>query len=288
MTNEELLKTLNKDIQKIESKLQHRKTCNVKNGIITSLLKLGIALDYAHPFILAGIAIAYLHYRTPPFDRGQIIEYENVEETKTSTGYERKLSSFDVSYSEESFKHSTAWEINEMGFYERTITSYKVSFKKYASPEELLGMTKEEVESLLEIANIDVIQKKELEEEDLKYNQDIFILVESYQDQNSFMMRPETNQEYFLRVIIYLFMTMIDGLFITEAERRNFALKYYPKDFFRKLTSQFRIITKEEQIILEKELKIKKQNLEMLSEDARTYCQSEAKVLKKGANFYAK
>lgn len=290
ITSENISKTIEKDIQKIEKQLHHKKIYNIRNLLITSLLKSGIALDYARPFILAGVIFAYLHtqYRTNSFEINEIPEYASVMSTKTSNGFERKLSSFDITYSEESFKHSTAWTINELGLYERTVTSYKVKFKKYSSPEILLDMTKEEIDKILEVTDIEIVQKNELEEEDFFYNEDIFILVESYIDKEQILMHTETKKEHLQELIFYWMITGLGGAFITEAERRNLLLKSYPKDFFRKCIPQFRIITNKEQTILEKELKIKRQNLDMLNEDTKSFSQEEVKVLKREVISHAK
>ena len=56
--NNELVEKLTKDVNTLENKIENRKLYNVRNFAIKALLKSGIALDYALPFILAAIIFA--------------------------------------------------------------------------------------------------------------------------------------------------------------------------------------------------------------------------------------
>ncbi len=287
ITRKELLYELRKDIQKVERQIRHKNLYNLRNYLVSSFLKAGIALDYARPFIMAGVIFFYVQTETinSPFKRDQTIEYASMELTQTSTGINRKLSSFDVIYSEEYFEHSTAWKINDDGLYERTITSYRMDF----NPElftgdvtELLHMSKEEIEETLTIENIETIQKNELVEEDNLYQQDMFILTRSFEDKDNFNFYTETDSEFLRGFVLYFVVTLLAGSILTEGERRGFLIRYYPKDKLRELEPEFRPITKKELGILEKALEMKRVNLRLLEEENSSL---EPKTKKRGGLY---
>ena len=56
--NHELVAKLNNDVNKLQNKIEHRNLYNVRNFVVQALLKSGIAIDYALPFILAAITFA--------------------------------------------------------------------------------------------------------------------------------------------------------------------------------------------------------------------------------------
>ena len=76
INKKELIKNLEKEINKEENQLKHKNLYNIRNYIVKGFLKTGIALDYAFPFILS----SFITFNTEknegniPFINNQVIE----------------------------------------------------------------------------------------------------------------------------------------------------------------------------------------------------------------------
>ena len=127
--NNELMKKLTKDANRLQNKIEHRKLYNIRNAVVRSLIKSGIAVDYALPFIIVAMIIANAQTSkgNAPFRVDEIVEKAGIETIDTSSGIHLEHLSYDFDYDDELIEYSTGWIVNEQGLYERTVTSYRLN-----------------------------------------------------------------------------------------------------------------------------------------------------------------
>lgn len=215
LTKEELIKNLKDDINNIEDKINNPDLYNHRTNSIRKLIDIGLLIDYALPFILAGICIfcASCLYGNPPFSKDKVIVKANVQTIDTSIGIYNKKISFDYKYDDEiTFQHSTGWEKNDYGIYERIVTSYKIDNSiNINNKDEYLCLTKQQVENCFAIENIEKIQKNILGPEDSLYDNDMLYITSFKKDRNIVGIRKENSNEVKLANSIYLILTYFLG-----------------------------------------------------------------------------
>lgn len=265
LNKKELLKRLQNDIKKLEKKIEHPNRYNLRAYATKTLIKSGIALDYAMPFILSTIIIFNLYSQSynNPFTADDVEVKAKIQTIDTSTGIHNKKISFDYDYDNEStFQHSTAWTLNDYGIYERTITSYKIDNSiALNNIDKVLSMSKDEIEKSFVITNIEKMQKGILDLEDQLYIEDMIIITKVSEDPNNVKLECESSFEVISDLIIYLICSFFSGLVFKIAMGkcdRNIRGK------LEEIESQCIPITSQDLIELKKILELKKANLDLL------------------------
>lgn len=264
---DKLLKKLSKDVKTLENEIKHRKIYNIRNFVVRTLLQSGIAIDYALPFILTSIVISQIYTSrfSSPFSIDEIVEKANIETIDTSSGFHQEKVSYDFSYNKELIEYSTGWHKNDKGLFERTVTSYRISDEiDLSKTEEILSMSKEEIENILVITNIQIICKKALTKDDDIYTQDALIIINYKESENEFRTRQETLAENIGNSIYFIILSLLWGNCVRIIEK--VFIKTYIRDNLRSYKSLFRRINKEELNTMKKILEIKKKNLELIDE----------------------
>lgn len=216
MLNEEkLIKKLASDISNLENKINNPDLYNKRTNTIRKLIDAGLLIDYSLPIILAGLCIFYASYLygNTPFSEDIVSAKANIQIIDTSIGIYNKKISFDSEYDDEIiFQHSTGWEKNEYGIYERIVTSYKLDdVITLDNKDEILSMTKYQVENAFAIENVEKIQKNILGPEDNLYNNDMLYITYFEKDENLVGTRKENAKEIGLTNLIYLILTFFVG-----------------------------------------------------------------------------
>lgn len=264
--NHELVAKLNNDVNKLQNKIAHRNLYNVRNFVVQALLKSGIAIDYALPFILAAIIFANSQTAkgNTPFRINEITEKAGIETMDTSNGIHIEHISYDFNYDDELIEYTTGWIVNDKGLYERTVTSYRLSDEiDLDDTEKILSMSKEELEQLLVITNVKTIKKNTLDAEDSIYNDDAIIVVNHSESETETITRLETSSENTWGTILYIILALCWGNNFRNIEK--IFVKTYLRDRLREYEPLFRQINKEELETMKKMLKVKQENLAMVS-----------------------
>lgn len=267
-SNEKLVSKLSSDIKKLEKKIEHPILYNVRNSVIYALIKSGIAIDYALPFLLTSIVISSSanFKKDAPFRKDDVIAKAKVQTIDTSSGIHLEYVSYDFSYDTELIEYSTGWTINDQGLYERYVTSYRISKDiDLSDTEKILSMTKEEIENILSVTNIEKICKETLTPEDDIYKEDALIVINHTESEEEFTTRKETTGENVLRSLCYIVLVLGCGNFVRMIER--VFVKTYIRDKLKGIEHLFKIINKEDLETLKKILELKKQNLGLLDEN---------------------
>lgn len=270
INNNELIKKLTNDVNRLQNKIEKRKLYNIRNIVVRALLKSGIAVDYALPFILAAIIIANSQASkgNAPFHIDEITEKAGIETIDTSNGIHLEHISYDFSYDDELIEHSTGWIINEKGLYERTVTSYRLNDEiNLEDTEKIMSMTKEEVDQALIITNVRTIKKNTLTPEDSIYSSDAIIVINHSESEEETFTRLETTSENVWHSIWYIVLALCWGNNVRNLEK--LFVKTYIRDRLREYEPSFRKINKEELETMRKILKVKQENLAMINGEAK-------------------
>ena len=276
LSNNELVKRLTDDVNRLQNKIEHRNLYNIRNFVVETLLKSAIAIDYALPFILAAIIVANSQASkgNAPFRIDEIIEKASIETIDTSSGIHLEHISYDFSYSDELIEHSTGWIINDKGLYERTVTSYRLNDEiNLEDTEKIMSMTKEEVDQALVITNVRTIKKNTLTPEDSIYNSDAIIVINHSESEEETFTRLETASENVLYSIWYIVLALCWGNNFRNIEK--LFVRTYIRDRLRAYEPLFRQINKEELEKIKKILEVKKENLAMINSESKNVDEKE-------------
>lgn len=276
ISNNELVDKLTNDVNRLQNKIEHRNLYNIRNFVIKALLKSGIAIDYALPFILAAIIIANSQASKgdAPFRIDEITEKAGIETIDTSSGIHLEHISYDFSYDEELIEHSTGWIINDKGLYERTVTSYRLNDEiNLEDTEKIMSMTKEEVDQALVITNVRTIKKNTLTPEDSIYNSDAIIVINHSESEEETFTRLETTSENVWHSIWYIVLALCWGNNFRNIEK--LFVRTYIRDRLREYEPLFRQINKEELETMRKILKVKQENLAMIDSESKNIGEKE-------------
>lgn len=266
--NNELMKKLTKDANRLQNKIEHRKLYNIRNTVVRSLIKSGIAVDYALPFIIVAMIIANAQTSkgNAPFRVDEIVEKAGIETIDTSSGIHLEHLSYDFDYDDELIEYSTGWIVNEQGLYERTVTSYRLNDDiDLENKEKILEMTKDDIDNALVITDIKTVKKNTLNPEDEIYNSDAIIVIDHSESEEETITRLETKSENFWHSLWYIVLVLSYGNNVRLLEK--IFVKTYMRDKLREYEPSFRKINKEELDTMKKILKMKQENLSMLNND---------------------
>lgn len=261
---EKLIKTLRKEIKTLEKQIKNIEFHNSKIVLKTNFIKTRLVLNRISPFVLAGVisfgAVSGLGFN--PFSNEKVKEKSKIEYSSTSTGLNKKSTSYDREYNN-SFYHTTGWELNKNGLYERTVTYYELDTSIDLSDiDNILSMSKEEIEDKLNVINIEKIQKSSLSVDDEIYNEDMVVVTKSVEDEENYVFHDETFFENLIDVGFYLIGVIAFGLSIRIINKKVLKIDEKLNEKNCLSVEEFDIDT------LLGILEMKKHNLEMLEEDS--------------------
>lgn len=263
----DVLRKLKKDIKVLKNKIEHKDLYNLRNLGGQALIKSGLVLERLLPFLTIAIMLAFNHRndKTSIMRLDTITEKANVETLDTSSGIHEEKISYDYDYEDSYLEHTTGWVINERGFYERTVTSYRLNEDFDLSKiDDIFNMTKDEIENILVVTNIRTISKNRLLPEDDLYNEEAFIVVNHYESEDIVRERRETTSENCFEIFKYLVLVLYWGASLGNAKKA--IIKTYLRDKLRELEPNFKLITDSEISSLKKLLELKMKNLELLED----------------------
>ena len=265
---EQLINKLRQDVKLLQNKVEHTKLYNIRNFVARTLIKSGIAIDYALPFILSAFILGNLYALdgNAPFIKDDVKQSAIVQTIDTSDGTSTSHISYDIDYDTQLIEHSTGWKLNDKGLYETTITYYRIDSNiDLSNKGKIFSMTKEELDEALIITNIKTIQKSLLTEEDKIYSSSELIIITNYfESEDDYFFRKETGGENFGNTLGYLFATLVLGGSL--AGMKHILVKDIVKSKLGNYLEKFRPLNDEEIEMLKKMLDLKKQNLALLSD----------------------
>lgn len=255
------------DIEKIQRKLDHVLLYNIRNYIVKLLIKTGIGVDYALPFIIGALlTINSKHFvlNKPFVAEGNNIE-TRVEVIDTSRGCHIEHV-YPYTFSGQNIVlYSTGWSVNVNGLYERVEVSYKL--KEGVDLEDTLKLkTYKKLDQILEISKTEKICKSVLASEDFIYESDSIIIV-NYVDR--IFRENESGYDNFLNSLWYIISSFFLGVNINNVGRFLFVERM--RDKLREYEQFFKFLDENELDRLIKTLEVKKENLALLEDEDNSY-----------------
>lgn len=262
---DDLIAKLDKDYLKLENKIEQYKFYNIRNKIIRLIIKSGLALNYALPFILASFIVLYCNpiFKISPYKLDEVKIYASTQTIETSTGLNLEYTSYDVIYTDKYLKYSTGWTINEDNLYEREETIYQINSKiKSMSHEEIFEMTKEELEDIVDILDIKTIYKSNLEPDDYMFSDSAIIISDFGKSKDDYKIHKETELEDLLEVVGHIALCAIIGSIL-----RNRYIFRIIKDKLKGYASSYSVIDEKDVRKLKQILEIKEENINLLKDE---------------------
>lgn len=254
-----LIRKLEYKTRQLEKQIEHNNMYKAKIFVSKLLIKSGIVLDFALPFIIATTICYYTGNKNIPFKKDLVTKKIGIETIDTSTGVHLERYSDGILYEDIILEHSTGWIINDEGQYQRTITRYRIIDEiDLSNIEEILNMSQDEIENKFEVGELHTITKTSLCSDDYIYNQEALIIISDKMSDET-TNRLETsreNEEYSVEFIgemcVYgIIIRLIEFKICKNKYVRNKLKEYEPKD-----------ISKNE---LEKVLELERENLQYLT-----------------------
>lgn len=280
MVNNKIEKKLAKDAATLQFQIEHRKLYNVHTALVRLLLKSGLVLDKSMPFLLSSVLVLNSsHFKNnKPFKKDIVLKPGYIQYVDMSNGTHQE--NIRAIRKKNYIEYSTGWYINNTGIYERTIVSYEVNSKLNSkSLDDVLCMTKEELEELLEITDVRIITKEVLTKEDEMYKEDVVIVNQYVKTKDTKVLRQETNREYYSNMLMYIFTVLLYGSWFKTIKK--FLIKTIIEDKLNNTITTYRCIHAEELEDLKKNLEIKQSNLEMLQDKTQENSKSLCKTRKR-------
>ena len=256
---DKLIKNLQKDIKNLELRIDDKRIDRLKK-----LCKVGFVLNHIMPFVISSFISVLISSKInmSPFCYEKVKEYANIRLIKTSSGFENKKESYGADSLEESFLYTTDCQLNDNSLYERNVTMYKMNDSiDEDNIDEMLKLSKEELEETFDIIDIQKIQKNNLTLEDEMYSEDMVIIEINTEDKDKYIKRNETFIENLIDVSGCIGIIILVGAIIEKIDKKFLKISNKLKKYQEHLTSLQDYDTDE----LKKVLIIKKQNLELLT-----------------------
>ena len=253
---------LTKDIEDLEYKIVHRKEFNKKNTFKYVLIKSAMILEMALPFALGSLVTFSLFktYNRTPIKKDIIHDKPSIQLELDSLGNEYKNISFDTKYEDNSLEYSTSWEYID-GFYERIEYIYDIELDN-TDYENVINLSKEEIDSMFKLVNIKKYRKNVLTDDDQIYNDNYLILHQVIDDKEYYKFRKETDLENLIETLLFLLLVYCEGKLV-EAIGGLF-IKKSLKNHLNKESLKYRPISKKEVETLKQILEQKKANIKLL------------------------
>lgn len=272
MTKEELINLLNKDINDTKIKIDSNSKLSIKRLAINCLIKCGIGIKYAFPYLFCVFFLSTINkmLTNKTLFKDDIKRYAYNKYTITSTGLEDNIKSYDIKYDENYLKYSTKWSIDNNFYYKRVETIYDYDISNEFNNEEFFNfINKDFLDDNFSKKDIVTIKKKELDINDYMYKEDMFIATYSEVDKNDYIVHKETTGEN----IVNNLWIYVGALFLScnPLKFYNFS---YGKKVIRKLNeldSEYKYLNNDEVNELEKVLKLKQKNLELITKGDNHY-----------------
>lgn len=269
MTNNKIVRKLTKEVNDLQFQLAHYKLYNTRNAVMKFLLKSGITLDKLCPYLLSGVLVANLgsFKKNPPFEKNMVSKPAYIQTIDISNGVHKEDTLFNRLSS--TFEYSTSWTINDLGLYERTITSYVISKDiDLNDTDRIFSMSKEDIDELLKIKDVKTITKRELTDNDVIYNDEGVLTITQYvESKDEEVVRMETGIDNLCHSLLYLVFVGI-GVDVLSTIKK-ILIKNVIEDKLNAKINTYRYITPYDLLEIKKVLEAKQENLRLLQENER-------------------
>lgn len=268
MMNGELTENYIKNTVKLEKKFKYSNFYKIYYNTAKLLLRLGVNAVRILPFLVTGSIFlsGFTLLNHSPFILDENIVYANELMTYYSNNYQTDVVSFDKNFNT-SLKHTTKWEKVAENLYERKVTSYYISEEEIINEQYILSLSKEELDRLYKIINVETIIKDEISNEEKIYNENMTVLGINKGKSKSDYRAEEQNAviNIFCDFLPFLFLSITSGSFflsITSDKQKEIY-----EILINRLYKKSSIFYGNKHDEMNKILELRKNNLELLEED---------------------
>ena len=263
-----LVSKLEKDLKRQENHLKYRNLYNIKNSFMKTLIKSGIIIDYALPYIISGLLISTAEeycLHNSPFVKDIVLGSGEIETIDSSYGLHQENKTYDFKYNEKTMEFSTAWEMLPDGTYSRLSTYYKFNedILDY-NLSEVLSLPEDELKSLFFITKQETIVKNYLTPDDYIYSEPALFVVNHYETYE-YALRKETNMENVLYTSISMIIAFLLALEINNISKIFF--KKTIKDKLNEIEPLYQTISKSDVEVIKQIIALKKANIDMIKNE---------------------
>lgn len=254
------------EVDELKFQMNHRKLYNFRTFLIKFLARTGKSINKWFPFVLSYAMVLNLNMykKNKPFCRDMVSKPAYIQSVDTSKGVHRE----DIcsKYNPTEFEYSTAWILNDMGLHQRTITTYKVSNKiDLNNLDEVLNMTKEEIDEALKIIDVKVITKRELTDSDKVYDEDVLTITQYIKSKDEEVLRLETDFEIMCHTALFISIVyMCTGVLVGI---KKILIKNVIDDKLDAVIAAHKYISVDDYRRMRKILEIKQTNLALVQEE---------------------
>lgn len=215
--NEDILKITEDAIKEVKDKIDMYNKYESYGKKLVRRKKACYYLECFLPYLLASfIGTGLLHkYDHSIFTLDNVRYYENVQEINYSNGINYTNRS-ETERFPEYFYTSTPWVLDESGNYTREEVYYSLEALDNYEVSQLLNMKEDEIKSLFPVVNNKKYVKNILDEEDLKYDEDLVVVVKSNREYDEEYDRVQTIPENIFDIFIVLIITVVSGMMISK------------------------------------------------------------------------
>ncbi len=256
-----------KDTKMLEYKVKYPNLFNAYYEILEISTKFGIisAPNIISLFVASTIVSSIMgSFNHSPFE---LDEKEVFANSKTTYyGIEKSIDtiSFDESFTN-SLEYTTAWKEIANGFYERTITYYKIPIEgEISNKEEILSLSKEALDELYETKTIETVSKNYLTDEDNRFNEETVVLeIDNGKSEKDVKIEKQSiSEQIFLDGFIHFLISFISGNLMG-----NFIKDKILK--IKRVIKSRKYIDKNDLEEMKKVIEFRKQNIELLEDNKR-------------------
>lgn len=260
-----IVERLNDEVNELKFQINHRELYNFRNFLINFLARIGIIINKWFPFALAYIIVfnSNAYKKNKPFQKDMVSRTAYIQSVDTSKGdHHKEVCS---QHEQTKFEYSTAWTINDLGMYQRTVTTYKVNDKiDLNNLDEVLNMTKDEVEEVLKVLDAKVITKRWLNDSDKVYDENVLTITQYVKSKDDEVLRLENNLEVISHTALFMLIVfMCTGVFVNI---KKVLIKNVIKDKLNDIIVAHKYISAADYNNIKKILEIKQANLELVQE----------------------
>ena len=240
---------------------------------IKPLLNLGIHIPKGVPFFLSSLLVAGVLSlnNSGPFTLDDRIEKANSKTIYYGEDEILEAISFYKKF-EDSLKYTTAWKDIGNGLHERIVTTYEVPSHDELTEEKVHSLSKDELDEYYSISNVETFIRSVIPEDEMRFDQDMVVVeVNNGKSSTDTRLKEQTYTEnlftdfFLFSVLSVLLGGTIDYLVLEKVKSKM-------KKHLESIDERLKLLDSNSLKKLEKDLELRKENLELLKSDEKTLC----------------
>lgn len=264
MINQDFNELINSNINKCNYIIKFRHLYNIKSFIVFLLIKSGIMLDYAYPFILATLITLNLkmYKQNIPFVKDTVLEKTSLERL-----YQTNINEVSVSYGDKnkynytSVVYNSAWYENADGTFSRKEVLFSCN-NNMINNLNISDIIYSDYESL---CNLFMVEEEKIITKKVKDNKHDNDYIEVAIHEMALVTREETFEENNYYSLLFVILVLLEGLGIKKLD--SVFIKRHIRNKLEEVDLEPILYTKDDIERLKIIIETQKLNLEFINKD---------------------